>query len=102
MLFNDDADLIHFEATVSTTNNQLAIAPGYLQKTWESNGRKYFQYIQDTPIDYFFSILSAKYDVLKDAVTLSNGKKIDIEIFHDAKHKYNLDRLKVINQLPRK
>jgi hypothetical protein len=94
MLFNDDADLIHFEATVSTTKDQLAIAPGYLQKTWENNGRKYFQYIQDTPIDYFFSILSAKYDVLKDAVVLSNGKKIDIEIFHDSKHKFNLNRFK--------
>jgi ABC-2 type transport system permease protein len=94
MLFNDDADLIHFEATVSTSKDQIAIAPGYLQKTWEKDGRKYFQYVQDTPIDYFFSILSAKYDVLKDSVSISNGNKINIEIFHDSKHKFNLDRFK--------
>jgi len=49
ILFNDDADMIHFEAVVSTTADQVAIAPGYLQKTWEEKGRKYFSYIQDSP-----------------------------------------------------
>lgn len=92
MLFNDDADLIHFEATVSTSKDQIAIAPGYLQNVWEKGGRKYFQYIQDTPIDYFLSIVSARYDVFKDSVTIAGGKKINIEIFHDSKHKFNLDR----------
>ncbi len=56
MLFNDNADLIHFEATVSTTADQIAIAPGYLQKSWEEKGRKYFYYIQDTPIQLFESV----------------------------------------------
>ena len=92
LLFNDDADLIHFEATVSTTPDQTAIAPGYLQKTWEDKGRKYFQYIQDTPIQAFFSIISARYDVLRDSVSLTSGKKVNIEIFHHPTHKYNLDR----------
>ena len=92
LLFNDDADLIHFEATVSTSKDQIAIAPGYLQKSWETNGRKYFHYIQDTPIDAFATIVSARYDVLRDSVKLSNGKNINIELFHHPTHKYNLDR----------
>ncbi|CAN5373841.1 M1 family aminopeptidase [soil metagenome] len=92
MLFNDDADLIHFEAVLSTTPDQIAIAPGYLQKTWETNGRKFFSYVQDTPIDYFFSIVSARYEILKDAVTISDGRKINIEIYYDKKHPFNLDR----------
>lgn len=92
MLFNDDADLIHFEATVSTVKAQIAVAPGYLQKTWEANGRQYFHYIQDSPIDAFATIVSAKYEVLRDAVTMANGKKINIEIFHHPTHKFNLDR----------
>ena len=92
MLFNDDGDLIHFEAVVSTTPDQIAVAPGYLQKTWEEKGRKYFSYVQDTPIDLFFSIVSAKYQVLKDAVTISDGRKINIEIFYDKQHPFNLDR----------
>lgn len=92
LLFNDDADLIHFEATVSTSKDQIAIAPGYLQKTWETNGRKYFHYIQDSPIDAFATIVSARYDVLRDSVKLSNGKNVNIELFHHPTHKYNLDR----------
>ena len=92
ILFNDDADLVHFEAVVSTTPDQIAIAPGYLQKTWEEKGRKYFSYVQDTPIDLFFSVVSAKYEVLRDAVTISDGRKINIEIYYDKQHPFNLNR----------
>ena len=92
MLFNDDADLIHFEAVLSTTPDQIAIAPGYLQKTWEEKGRKYFSYVQDSPIDLFFSVVSAKYEVLKDVATTSDGKKINIEVYYDHQHPFNLNR----------
>jgi ABC-2 type transport system permease protein len=92
MLFNDDADLIHFEAVLSTTPDQIAIAPGYLQKSWEEKGRKYYSYVQDSPIDYFFSIVSARYEVLKDVVTISDGRKINIEIYYDHQHPFNLNR----------
>ena len=92
MLFNDDADLVHFEAVVSTTPDQIAIAPGYLQKTWELKGRKYFSYVQDSPIDLFFSIVSAKYEVLRDSITTSGGQKINLEIYYDKQHPFNLSR----------
>lgn len=92
LLFADDADFIQFEATVSTIPSQIAIAPGYLQKEWEENGRRYFHYIQDTPIQSFFTFVSAEYEVLRDEATLPNGQKVNIEIYHDAKHRYNLDR----------
>ncbi len=92
ILFNDDADLIHFEAVVSTTPDQIAIAPGNLQKVWEEKGRKYFSYVQDTPIDMFFNIVSARYETLKDTVKLADGRKINIEIFYDKQHPFNLNR----------
>jgi ABC-2 type transport system permease protein len=92
MLFNDDADMVHFEATVSTTADQLAIAPGYLVKTWEKGGRKYYHYVQDTPINLFFNLVSAKYDVLKDAQKLQDGRNINIELFYDKSHPFNLQR----------
>ncbi|MEI8074127.1 MAG: M1 family aminopeptidase [Bacteroidota bacterium] len=92
LLFNDDADLVHFEAIISTTKDQIAIAPGYLQKTWEEKGRKYFSYVQDTPVQLFFSIVSAKYELLKDAVTISDGRKINIEVYYDKQHPFNLNR----------
>ncbi|MDO9375894.1 MAG: M1 family aminopeptidase [Ferruginibacter sp.] len=92
ILFNNDADLIHFEAVLSTKEGQIAIAPGYLQKRWKENGREYFSYVQDSPIDYFFSIVSARYSLLKDSVTTPDGKNINIEIFYDHQHPFNLDR----------
>ena len=55
LLFVDDADFIQFEAVVSTVPSQIAVAPGYLQKEWEEGGRRYFHYIQDTPIQCFFT-----------------------------------------------
>ncbi|WP_268035595.1 ABC transporter permease/M1 family aminopeptidase [Algoriphagus sp. PAP.12] len=92
LLFADDADFIQFEAVVSTIPTQIAVAPGYLQKEWEENGRKYFHYIQDTPIQAFFTFVSAEYEVMKDETNLPDGQKVDIEIFYDKKHPYNLDR----------
>lgn len=93
MLFNDDADLISFECVVSTTPDQIAVAPGYLQREWTENGRRYFHYKQDSKIDYFFNVVSAKYSVLRDAWTSPDGKKVNIEIYHHHEHHYNLDRM---------
>ncbi|GMQ27996.1 ABC transporter permease/M1 family aminopeptidase [Algoriphagus confluentis] len=92
LLFADDADLIQFEAVVSTIPSQIAVAPGYLQREWEENGRRYFHYIQDTPIQAFFTFVSADYEVLKAAGSLPDGQEVNIEIFHHPSHTYNLDR----------
>ncbi|MCB9340494.1 MAG: hypothetical protein H6577_20410 [Lewinellaceae bacterium] len=93
LLFNDDADLISFECTLSTTPDQIAVAPGYLQKEWTENGRRYFHYLQDSKIDYFFNIVSARYEVLRDKWQAPDGKEVNIEIFHHYEHNYNLDRM---------
>jgi ABC-type transport system involved in multi-copper enzyme maturation permease subunit len=92
LLFVDDADMVSFEATVSTSPDQIAIAPGYLQREWEEDGRRYFHYIQDTPIQAFFSVLSADYEVLRDKAYLSSGKEVDIEIYYQKGHEFNLNR----------
>ena len=92
LLFNDDADFITFECTVSTSPDQIAVAPGYLQKEWTENGRRYFHYLQDSKIDYFFNIVSGKYTILRDKWTSSDGKDVNIEIYYHAEHAYNVDR----------
>ncbi|PRY90700.1 ABC transporter permease/M1 family aminopeptidase [Mongoliibacter ruber] len=92
LLFSQDADFVNFEAVVSTHPDQIAVVPGYLQKEWEENGRRYFHYIQDTPIQYFFSVVSGEFDVLLDEAVLPDGQKVTIEIYHHREHKYNLDR----------
>ncbi|HEX8616430.1 MAG TPA: M1 family aminopeptidase, partial [Thermoanaerobaculia bacterium] len=83
-----DADWINLDTTVSTSADQTALAPGYLQRTWTQNGRRYFHYKTTSPILSFWSYLSARYEVKKDQW---NG--IPIEIYYDAKHAYNVDRM---------
>jgi ABC-2 type transport system permease protein len=93
LLFNDDADLVNLEMVVSTTPDQIAVAPGYLMKTWEENGRKYFHYKQDSPIDLFFTVVSARYEILRDTVIMPNGQPVNLEIFYHKNHNRNLDRM---------
>ncbi|MCS7073783.1 MAG: hypothetical protein NZ108_04880, partial [Bacteroidia bacterium] len=84
----DDGDWIQFETTISTDEDQIAIAPGYLQKEWKSNGRRYFHYQMDAPILNFYSWLSARYEVYR-----SKWKDVSIEIYYHKGHEYNLKRM---------
>jgi ABC-2 type transport system permease protein len=85
---SNDADWIDFECTVSTSPDQIAIAPGYLQKEWEENGRKYFHYKMDCKILNFYSFLSARYEVKRD-----KWNDIAIEVYYHKGHEYNIDRM---------
>ena len=80
------SDRVWFEAIVSTSKDQIAIAPGYLQSSWEEDGRAYFHYKMDAPIWDFYSFLSADYEVKKD-----NWNDVSIEVYY--KHDYNVDRM---------
>ena len=87
-MFIPDADFIRFEATVSTVPDQIAIAPGYLQREWTDKGRRYFHYKMDNPIINFYSFLSARYEVKKETW---NG--VNLEIYYQKGHEYNLNRM---------
>ncbi len=89
-----DADWVTFEATVSTSPDQIAIAPGYLQKEWQENGRRYFHYKMDAPILNFYSFLSANYQVKRDKWQApAGGNDVDIEIYYHEPHTYNVERM---------
>ncbi|MEH0154176.1 M1 family aminopeptidase [Limibacter armeniacum] len=96
-LFGDDADMISFEIVLGTSEDQIAIAPGYLQKKWTENGRHYFHYKTDAPMVNFFSMVSARYEVMKDqwvpAEVDSINKPVNLEIYYHKDHAYNLDRM---------
>lgn len=87
-LFGDDADYIRFEMTIGTQKDQIAIAPGYLQKSWVANDRKYFHYKMDVPMCNFYSIVSAKYEVKKD-----KWNDVNLEIYYNKGHEYNLNQM---------
>ena len=92
LLFNDDADYVTFEGTVSTAPDQIAIMPGQLQKEWEENGRKYYSYKMKGELVFFYNISSAAYNVHREVWTGKSGEKVNIEIYHHPSHTYNLDR----------
>lgn len=85
---SNDADWVTFEAVVSTVPEQIAIAPGYLQKEWTENGRRYFHYKMDARTLHFFSFQSADYKVKRD-----KWNDVSIEIYYQEGHEYNLDRM---------
>jgi ABC-2 type transport system permease protein len=79
---------IAFEAIVGTDDDQTAIAPGTLRRTWTEGGRRYFHYVADGPIgnEYFF--FSAAYALHEERW---NG--VAIQIFHHPESGANLDRM---------
>ena len=83
-----NSDWIDFEATVSTSDDQIAIAPGYLIKEWNEEGRRYFHYKMDSKILNFYNFQSGRYDVLKD-----NHKGVSLEIYYHPDHDYNINRM---------
>jgi ABC-type transport system involved in multi-copper enzyme maturation permease subunit len=85
---SNDADWISFDTTVSTAADQIAVAPGYLQKEWTANGRHYFHYTMDQPMLPFFSYLSARY-----AVKHEMWKGVDIAVYYNPAHAWNVDRM---------
>lgn len=92
-LFGDDADFIDFKITMSTAADQIAIAPGYLQKEWEENGRRYFRYEMDRPMANFYSMVSARYDVLQDVWMNPEGEEVSLEVYHHPTHTYNIETM---------
>jgi ABC-2 type transport system permease protein len=83
-----DADWITFEGTVSTSPDQIAVMPGYLQKEWTENGRRYFQYRVDAPILPLLSLDSARYEVRRD-----HWKDVNLEIYYHPGHEFDLDQM---------
>lgn len=84
-----DADWTDSETTISTDLDQTAIAPGYLQREWVQDGRRYFHYKMDAPILFGVSINSARYQVLRD-----RWNDVNLEIYYDPKHTYDLERMR--------
>ena len=87
-VFGDDADWIDFETIISTDPDQIALAPGYLQREWTEDGRRHFHYKMDAPMVNFAAWLSARWAVKKD-----RWNDVAIEIYHHPAHHWNVDRM---------
>jgi len=85
---SNGADWIDFEATISTSEDQIAIAPGYLVKEWKEGDRKFFKYKMEDKMLNFYNIMSARYEVKEE---MHEG--IKLQIFYYPRHTYNLERM---------
>ena len=69
----------------------MAIAPGYLQRSWEQDGRHFYEYsMGSTHIQDFFAYLSARYTLRKEVYSGPNGP-VNLEVYYDPAHTYDID-----------
>jgi len=88
-LFTQDSDWITYRTTISTPDDQIALAPGYLQRDWHQNGRHYYAYdMGNVKIADFFAYVSGRYDLKRESY-----KGVNIEIYHAPQHGYDVDRM---------
>ena len=90
-LFTPNADWITYHTVVSTSGDQMAIAPGYLQRAWQQGGRRYYEYsMGSTHILDFFSYISGRYATRKEVYSGPNGP-VNLEVYYDPAHAYDVN-----------
>jgi hypothetical protein len=87
-LTNGLADWVNVSSVISTSPDQIAVAPGSLIKEWTEGDRRYFQYELDQPSQNFYSFMSARYEVARE-----KHNDIDIEIYYHPSHGENIDMM---------
>ncbi|WP_298545867.1 M1 family aminopeptidase [uncultured Aquimarina sp.] len=87
--YSQDSDFISLKTIISTSQDQTAIAPGYLKRAWKKNKRSYFEYQTDTKIKNSLSFSSGIFEIEKERY-----KNVDLEIYHHKDHIYNLSKMK--------
>jgi hypothetical protein len=89
-IFTPNADWITYRTQVSTSDDQIAIAPGYLVREWREGGRHHFEYSMGSAhILDFFAYLSGRYAVEKDVAAGPEGP-VNLEVYYDPSHPYNV------------
>jgi ABC-2 type transport system permease protein len=92
-LFTMNSDWVTYHTVVSTSDDQMAIAPGYLARSWQKDGRRYYEYgMGSTHILDFFAYMSARYATRKQSYAGSNGP-ISLEVYYDPAHTFNVDAM---------
>ena len=82
------ADWVNTDITISTVADQTPIAPGYRVSDVTRDGRRTVRFKSDAPILYFLSFQSAAY-----AEKHAKWHDVDITVYYDPKHPYEVDRM---------
>ena len=79
---------MQFEAIVGTTDDQVAVAPGKLRRSWRENGRRYFHYASNAPLGVDVQFYSARYTVRRE-----HCHGVEVGIFHHPAHDTIVDAM---------
>ena len=82
------SDWVNMSAILSTTPDQIAIAPGSLVREWQQDGRRYFEYKLDHPSLNFYAFISGRYEVAREEW---NG--IKLEVYYLKEQPWNVPRM---------
>jgi len=85
---SSDSDWVSFEAVVTTSADQTAIAPGYLVDEGAEGDRRRFHYRMDAPMQNLYAVLSARY-----ASRVEDWNGIQLSVFYHPAHDWNVDRM---------
>ena len=83
-----DSDWVSVQTVISTSEDQIAVAPGSLVQQWKEGGRNYFRYRVDHPSLNFYSFISARYEVERGKVG-----DIDTEVYYHKEHSWNVPKM---------
>lgn len=85
---NNNADWVNVDTVISTSGDQIAIAPGSLISQWRQDGRNYYEYKLDHFALNFYSFMSARYQVERQKW---NG--IDVEVYYLKEQPWNVPKM---------
>jgi len=83
-----DSDWVDFRTIVSTEADQIAVAPGYPRREWQADGRQYFEYVMDAPMQNLAAWLSARYAVREETVN-----DVRLSVYYHPEHPWNVDHM---------
>jgi len=82
------ADWVNADITVTTDADQVPLAPGYQRSDVTRNGRRTVRFVTESPVLYFLSMQSARYEITRQA-----HKGVEMVIYHDRAHSRNVPRM---------
>jgi ABC-2 type transport system permease protein len=82
------SDWTDMSTIISTTPDQIAVAPGSLVREWQQDGRRYFEYKLDHPSTDLFCFASGRYEVAREQW---NG--IKLEVYYLKEQPWNVPRM---------
>ena len=82
------ADWVNADITVTTVADQTPVAPGYRVSDLTRDGRRTARFVTEAPVLNFFSVQSARYEVLE-----ATHRGVALSIYHHPGHDWNTARM---------